>query len=179
MVGNASKKIIPDFVIGLEGDDDMLCERVMSLPQKVIQVYQTFNNSLTRCTEFKIVFQDTHWDETRMLQRLAEYRLNNNTEDTVLRFFDEAEIHPILIELIDLATLKPKTSDEIFEYVVSIIGAPIPGFGISLEEEEEIRKLEEQQRRLLEEEQRIERKVSLHFYCNKNIYNQFVLFKLY
>lgn len=38
ILGNASMKIMPDFVISLEGPDEMLCERVMNMPQKDIQV---------------------------------------------------------------------------------------------------------------------------------------------
>lgn len=93
-----------------------------------------------------------------MLRRLAEFRRNNNEENTVLRFFDEANIHPILIDLEDDEGVV-KSLDDIFEYIVSIVGPAIPGFGLSPEEEEEIKRLEEEQRRLQEESDRIERQV--------------------
>lgn len=98
-----------------------------------------------------------------MLRRLAEFRSNNTTENTVLRFFDEANIHPILIDLEDVESEMPKTLDEIYDYIVAILGPPIPGFGITLEEEEEIRRLEEEERRLQEEGDRIERQVCISF----------------
>lgn len=101
-----------------------------------------------------------------MLRRLAEYRDNNTPENTVLRFFDEAGIHPILIDLEDVNTGLIKTTDEIFEYIVSILGPPVPGFGISLEEEEEIKRLEEQQRQLQMEADRIEKQVNIFLYIN-------------
>lgn len=104
-----------------------------------------------------------------MLSRLAEFRQNNNTENTVLRFFDEANIHPILIDLLDNTTDLPQTLDDIFDYVVELFGPPIPGFGISPEEEEEIRRLEQEQRRLQEEEAQIEMKVRVFSDLHENV----------
>lgn len=103
-----------------------------------------------------------------MLRRLEEFQQNNTTENTVLRFFDEANIHPILIELEDENGV-PKSLDEIFDYVVGILGPAIPGFGISVEEEEEIRKMEKEERRLQEEADRLERQVRYQYKNNYNI----------
>lgn len=93
-----------------------------------------------------------------MLRRLQEFNQNNTTENTLLRFFDEAKIHPILIDLEDENGV-PKSLDEIFNYITEILGPAIPGFGISLEEEEEIRKMEKEEHRLQEEADRLERQV--------------------
>lgn len=41
LIGNASNKIMPDFVFSLQATDEILCERVMRLPHKVIQVNNT------------------------------------------------------------------------------------------------------------------------------------------
>ncbi|CAH1164273.1 unnamed protein product [Phaedon cochleariae] len=137
LVGNANEGIMPNFVVSLEADDDFLCERVMRLPQRLIQ--------------------GTHYDEVNMLRRLGEFRSNNTDASTVLNFFDEAGIHPILIGLLDEDTEKERDLDCIFNYVCEIFGDPIPGFGLSPEEEDAFRKLEKEQRRLQEEEGNLEK----------------------
>lgn len=38
LIGNASNKIMPDFVFSLQAAEEILCERVMRLPHKIIQV---------------------------------------------------------------------------------------------------------------------------------------------
>lgn len=38
IIGNASNRLMPDFVVSLEADDEFLCERVMRLPQSLIEV---------------------------------------------------------------------------------------------------------------------------------------------
>ncbi|XP_023023117.2 adenylate kinase 7 [Leptinotarsa decemlineata] len=139
LIGNASDKIIPDYVISLEATDEFLCERVMKLPQRLIQ--------------------GTHYDEVNMLRRLAEFRENNNEEKSVLNFFDEVGIHPYLVSLVDEETQEERNLDCIFDFVCGIFGKPIPGFGLTAEEEDTIRKLEMEQRRLLEEEGRIEKRL--------------------
>ncbi|KAG5890481.1 hypothetical protein JTB14_013423 [Gonioctena quinquepunctata] len=139
LVGNASDIIMPDFVVSLEATDDFLCERVMKLPQKLIQ--------------------GTHYDEKNMLRRLAEFREKNTEDNTVLNFFDGVGIHPILINSIDEVSGEERDLDCLFEAVCTIFGAPIPGFGLSPEDEEAIRKLEREQRRLLEEEDQIQREL--------------------
>lgn len=45
LVGNASTKIIPGFIVSLEGEDDLLCQIVMQMTQKEIQVKGFFNKS--------------------------------------------------------------------------------------------------------------------------------------
>lgn len=95
-----------------------------------------------------------------MLRRLAEFRSNNTEANTVLRFFDEVDIHPILISLIDEQTEQPRDLDCIVDYLTSIFGKPIPGFGLSPEEEDELRRLENEQQRLLEEGYRLKRQVN-------------------
>lgn len=100
-----------------------------------------------------------------MLRRLAEFRANNTEANTVLRFFDEVNIHPILISLVDERTEQPRDLDCIVDYLTSIFGKPISGFGLSAEEEDELRRLENEQQRLLEEGYRLKRQVSLSIYC--------------
>ncbi|XP_072376656.1 adenylate kinase 7-like [Diabrotica undecimpunctata] len=138
-LGNANEQIMPNYVISLEASDEFLCERVMKLPQKLIR--------------------GTHYDEVGMLKRLAAFREYDSREYTVLTFFDEANIHPILIKIYDEDTDEPLSLDSIFDFVYKIFGEPIPGFGLTLEEEAELRKLELEQLKLLEEGERLERQV--------------------
>ncbi|CAH1107322.1 unnamed protein product [Psylliodes chrysocephalus] len=131
--------IKPDYVVGLDASDEYLCQRVMKLPQK-------------------LVF-GTHFDEVGMLRRLAEYHEHNQTDNSVLKFFDDNDINPIVINLIDEETLEELTLDDIYDMICNIFGEPIPGFGLTAEEEAAIRKLELEQLRLLEEEQRLEQQL--------------------
>ncbi|XP_028129182.1 adenylate kinase 7-like [Diabrotica virgifera virgifera] len=138
-LGNANEQIMPNYIVSLEASDEFLCERVMRLPQRLIR--------------------GTHYDEVSMLKRLAEFREFDSRENTVLTFFDEANIHPILVKVFDEDTDEPLSLDSIFDFVYKIFGEPIPGFGLTVEEEAELRKLELEQLKLLEEGERLERQV--------------------
>lgn len=133
LVGNASVNIMPDFVVSLQADDDFLCERIMRLPEKEIQ--------------------GTHYDEPNMVRRLLEFRNSNTPDNTVLNFFDEADIHPILIDV----TEEGGDLECILEYLYQAFGPPIPGVGLSDEEEAELRKKEEEQKKLKQEAYMIEK----------------------
>lgn len=87
-----------------------------------------------------------------MLERLEQYRENNTEDNTVLNYFDENEIHPILID----ASIESETI--IFNKITFKIGAPI-GFGLSDEEIEELRKLQREQQRLVKEQERLAKQV--------------------
>ncbi|KAJ8957670.1 hypothetical protein NQ318_017562 [Aromia moschata] len=139
MLSTSEDKIMPDFVISLQASDEFLCQRVMRLPQRVIQ--------------------GTHYDEKNMLRRLAEFRAANTDENTMLKFFDEAEIHPILINLVDDETDNEVDFDCIYTMITDILGPPIPGLGLSPEELEELRRLEAEKMRLMMREYQIERKM--------------------
>ncbi|XP_030760146.1 adenylate kinase 7-like [Sitophilus oryzae] len=136
-VGNASIDIMPDFVISLQADDDFLCERVMRLPERDIQ--------------------GTHYDEPNMIRRLMEFRENNTPDNTVLTFFDEADIHPILIDLMDEAV---EDLECILKYLYNIFGPPIPGIGLSDEEEERLKKLEQEEQRLKQQAYMLEKQLA-------------------
>ncbi|XP_050295556.1 adenylate kinase 7-like isoform X2 [Anthonomus grandis grandis] len=136
MLGNASLNIMPDFVVSLQAKDEFLCERIMRLPEKVIQ--------------------GTHYDEPNMIRRLMEFRVNNSPDNSVLNFFDEAEIHPILIDLTDDTI---EETENILSYLYSIFGPPIPGFGLTKEEEDELRKLEMEKKRMEREAYQIEKQL--------------------
>lgn len=91
-----------------------------------------------------------------MLRRLREFRTNNTEDNTMLNFFDENEIHPIIINVEqDLS----QTMDIIFNDVVDALGPPI-GFEMSPEEREELMRCQEAAGRLNQEEEQIKKKVS-------------------
>ncbi|CAH1997061.1 unnamed protein product [Acanthoscelides obtectus] len=139
MMKDALSQILPDYLVSLVAIDDFLCERVMKLPQREIQ--------------------GTHYDEEAMLRRLLEYRQHNTEQNTMLNFFDEVGIHPIIIPLIDEETEKERDLECIYDYLTEIFGEPVPGFGLTAEEMEQLRKLESEQRRLKEEEERLEKQL--------------------
>lgn len=125
--GGAKTNILPEFVIGLEADDEFLCMRVMRMSEKQIQ--------------------GTHYTEDRMVSRLSEFRRNNTEDNTLLNLFDIAEIHPLMID----------ATTDIQERIINLITdklGPKRGYPPLKEIEaariaEELRKKEEE--RILEE----------------------------
>ncbi|CAG9766554.1 unnamed protein product [Ceutorhynchus assimilis] len=137
MIGNANASIIPDFVVSLQADDDFLLQRIMMLPERSIQ--------------------GTNHDESNMIRRLLEFRNSNTADNTVLNFFDEAEIHPIVIDITEEGSTELEC---ILNYLYNIFGPPIPGFGLSAEEEEELQKLESEQKKLQQKTYLIEKQLA-------------------
>lgn len=58
--------------------------------------------------------------EDSLIKRLEEFRKINTDENTVLNYFDELEIHPIIIN----AELAENLLDSALENMMKIIGAP-------------------------------------------------------
>ncbi|XP_053488463.1 adenylate kinase 7-like [Ictalurus furcatus] len=73
------KEIIPEFVFSLDATDEFLEERVLNLPESVAQ--------------------GTSHAVEKYFPRLAAFRKNNSGDETVLKYFDELEIHPERIEI--------------------------------------------------------------------------------
>ncbi|KAJ3068775.1 Adenylate kinase 7, partial [Quaeritorhiza haematococci] len=71
--------IAPEFVVSLEAPDEFIKDRIMSMPESAIANTKNSEEALTR--------------------RLEEYRATNTDETTVLNFFDEHEIHPVVISV--------------------------------------------------------------------------------
>lgn len=90
-----------------------------------------------------------------MLRRLAEFRTINTEDTTVLNFFDEIEIHPVVIDVMEYPS---ESMQEIFDKLVERIGI-YKGFGLTAEEEMELMRIEENRRKLAEEEARLQREV--------------------
>ncbi|XP_053976418.1 adenylate kinase 7-like [Hylaeus volcanicus] len=77
--GDVGHTIMPELVVSLEASDEFLKERIIQRPEREIQ--------------------GTHYTEEHMLRRLKEYRSRNTDENTPLQFFDEIEIHPLIISV--------------------------------------------------------------------------------
>ncbi|KAI8428835.1 hypothetical protein MSG28_007490 [Choristoneura fumiferana] len=68
------KKMLPDIVVYLEATDDFICEKAMRQPES-----------------------DSRMDEETVLKRLSEFRAGDSRDITPLNFFDELDIHPLVV----------------------------------------------------------------------------------
>ncbi|XP_072940492.1 uncharacterized protein Dpy-30L2 [Epargyreus clarus] len=75
---NVLKKMLPDIVVSLEATDDFICEKAMRQPEG-----------------------DTRLDEETVLKRLSEFRAGDSPDTTPLNFFDELDIHPLVVSVKD------------------------------------------------------------------------------
>ncbi|KAK9874968.1 hypothetical protein WA026_005783 [Henosepilachna vigintioctopunctata] len=105
-----NSKFMPEFVFSLQAPDSVLCERIKKLQEKDIE--------------------GTHYTEEHMKRRIENFREINTEDDTILNFFDEMEVHPILI---DVTTDESENMDAIFQTICNILGKPVT-FGESLED---------------------------------------------
>ncbi|KAK3537897.1 hypothetical protein QTP70_022441 [Hemibagrus guttatus] len=135
--------IIPEFVFSLDATDEFLKERVLNLPESMVQ--------------------GTSHSFDRFLPRLAAFRKNNSEDEIVLNYFDELEIPLEHIEI------NPKDAENVLvmEKVMEIVGK-VRNYGpnakhleeerrqaeIRLREEEKARQTEAKLREEEEEEQR-------------------------
>lgn len=90
-----------------------------------------------------------------MLRRLLEFRTNNTEDDTVLNFFDENEIHPIIINVVE----DPSEDMPVIFCVITEKIGPRKGFQLTTEEQAALVEAEEERVRLLEEKAELERLV--------------------
>lgn len=89
-----------------------------------------------------------------MLRRLDEYHLNNTEDNTMLNYFNEKEIHPVVLNIMNM----PETRI-VFTNIIPYLG-PTSEFEPTEEEEMECHRLEVQRKKLLEEEAEIKKQVS-------------------
>ncbi|XP_026328689.1 adenylate kinase 7-like [Hyposmocoma kahamanoa] len=78
LYSNVLKKILPDIVVSLEATDDFICEKAMRQPQG-----------------------DSYLEEEIILKRLSEFRVGDTRDLTPLNFFDELDIHPLVVPVKD------------------------------------------------------------------------------
>lgn len=66
-----------EFVLCLDASDAFLKDRVMSLPERLVQEH--------------------NYKQDHVLRRLARYRKNNTEDETVVNYFDELDITPLYL----------------------------------------------------------------------------------
>ncbi len=107
--------LAPNFIFSLEASDQFIKQKIQKLP------------------EFAVV--NTKNTEDALTKRLEEFRKVNLDENTMLNFFDEAELHPIILNLESI------DFDAVFELMIKSIGSPRnygPGIEILLERRRQI-----------------------------------------
>jgi adenylate kinase len=127
-------KILPDLVVSLVATDEFITERIMTLQEEEIK--------------------DTPYAEDNILERLEKFRELNTDDNTVLNYFDELEVDILLLEV------KDDDNQEEFNLIANKMGPPST-FGLTPEEEEELRKLEEQERQLALEKAELNKQLEL------------------
>nr|CAB3220768.1 adenylate kinase 7 [Phallusia mammillata] len=111
---NYDAAIMPEIVVALDAPDDFLKDRIMNLPEEVVQ--------------------GTHNTEEGFLRRLQEHRSINHEDETVLNYFDELEIHP---EHIDVSENADPKYEATIEKIAGMLGEP-RNYGPTPEEKEEM-----------------------------------------
>ncbi|XP_044264906.1 adenylate kinase 7-like [Tribolium madens] len=129
-----AEKILPNLVVGLVATDEFITERMMKMQEEEIK--------------------DTPYAEEIILERLREFRENNTDENTVLNYFDELEIDILLLEA------KDDDNEEAFTFIANQMGPPST-FGLTPEEEEELRTIQEQERQLALEKEELSKQLEL------------------
>ncbi|XP_069805334.1 adenylate kinase 7 [Dendropsophus ebraccatus] len=104
------KTITPDYVISLDASDEFLKNRVINLPESLVA--------------------GTHYAQDRFLRALATFRELNTEDETVLNYFDEAEIHPLHI---DVSKDDDPQYKDVIKQITKEIGEP-QNYGLTAEE---------------------------------------------
>uniref|UniRef100_A0A8C5MSQ1 Nucleoside-diphosphate kinase n=1 Tax=Leptobrachium leishanense TaxID=445787 RepID=A0A8C5MSQ1_9ANUR len=102
--------ITPDYVISLDAPDDFLKNWVINLPESVIQ--------------------GTHYTHDQFLQALHTFRDLNTEDETILNYFDEAEINP---QHIDVSRDDDPRYRNAFKQIIKEVGEP-KNYGLTPEE---------------------------------------------
>ncbi|XP_043583830.1 adenylate kinase 7-like [Bombus pyrosoma] len=120
------QSIMPELVVSLEASDEFLKERIIQRPEKEIQ--------------------GTHYTEEHMMRRLKEYRKRNTDDNTPLNFFDEIEIHPLIIDVED--DVCPDMFPTIYQCLQRV--GPPRNYGLTAEETRDARERAEAEARATE-----------------------------
>ncbi|CAL7945211.1 unnamed protein product [Xylocopa violacea] len=118
--------IMPELVVSLEASDEFLKERIIQRPEREIQ--------------------GTHYTEEHMMRRLREYRKRNTDDNAPLDFFDEIEIHPLIVNIED--DVCPTMFPTIYQCLQRI--GPPRNYGLTAEEAKDARKRAEAEARAAE-----------------------------
>lgn len=110
-------EVKPDFVISLQSTDEFIKYRVMKMPESVIV--------------------ENNYTEDILTRRLEEFRAINTDENSILNFFDEIEVHPLIINV------EKNDTKAVMDLVSKHVGPP-HNYGPSVEKIMEIRHQEEE-----------------------------------
>ncbi|XP_071601766.1 adenylate kinase 7 [Heliangelus exortis] len=127
------KLTIPEFVISLTASDEFLVNRIINLPEKIVA--------------------GTHYTQDRFLPSLSQFREINTDDKTVLNYFDELEIHPLLI---DVAKFEDPENRLIIKEISKELGEPRT-YGLTDEEKENLERKAAEERLVKEAEEKAER----------------------
>ncbi|XP_075047935.1 adenylate kinase 7 [Mixophyes fleayi] len=108
------KTITPEHVISLDASDEFLKNRVINLPEGVVA--------------------GTDYAQDRFLRALAMFRELNTEDETVLNYFDEAEIHPLHV---DVSKDDDPLYRDILKEIIKAAGEP-RNYGLTAEEMAEL-----------------------------------------
>ncbi|XP_051477206.1 adenylate kinase 7 [Apus apus] len=125
--------ITPEFVISLTASDEFLINRIINLPESVVA--------------------GTHYTQDRFLQSLNLFRELNTDDKTVLNYFDELEIHPLLI---DVAKYEDPENRFIVKVITKELGEP-RSYGLTDEEKEILERKAAEERLAKEAQEKAER----------------------
>lgn len=129
------KTIMPELIITLQASNEFLKDRVMNLPEEVVQ--------------------GTHNTEEEFMRRLQDFRNINVEDETVLNYFDELEIHP---EAIVIGENDKVEHERVIRHISHIVGEP-RNYGPTSEEREEFERLHVEEKMRKEAEERDKRQL--------------------
>nr|XP_057933180.1 adenylate kinase 7 isoform X2 [Doryrhamphus excisus] len=96
-----NKKIMPEFILCLEASDVFLKERVINLPEKLVQEHK--------------------YEHENFLQMLVKYREKNTEEETVVHYFEEHDIAPLIL---DVTNVNAPDSQLLMHSICERVGPP-------------------------------------------------------
>uniref|UniRef100_A0A673CV87 Adenylate kinase 7a n=1 Tax=Sphaeramia orbicularis TaxID=375764 RepID=A0A673CV87_9TELE len=118
-----NKKIIPEHVFALSATDEFLIKRVQGLPESVAE--------------------KMHYTHEEFVPRLNRYRQLNAAEENLLDYFDELEIYPEILGIVDADDPENR---EVMKKIIETVGNPT-NYGLSPEEQEEEDRRKEEERK--------------------------------
>jgi adenylate kinase len=133
--------LTPEYVVSLECGDEYLKNRVMSLPESQLQALALDKECKPQCHIHSLAFA----------KKMEAFKAQNTDDLTVLNFFDDNEIHPLVFAVDTYSSVEKLTKD-----IISKIGKP-RNYGLSMAQIEALKKQEEEKKRQ-EEEKKLQEK---------------------
>ncbi|XP_023951612.1 adenylate kinase 7 [Bicyclus anynana] len=148
LYSNVLRKMLPDIVVSLEATDDFVCEKAMRQPE-----------------------DDGRLDEEEVLKRLNEFRAGDARDVTPLNYFDELDIHPLIVPVKEHSDYDMKSA---YSAVALRMGRPCRYGKLTAkieaaekrekQERETLRGIEEKAKKELEEKMKQEREEKMEYW---------------